>query len=175
MPTAPTPTRAAPAVFLSNVLKVVVIGILSYAPGHLVFQESRYRALIAGDMISTVATIMIDPPEGHMLTYMESLEKLAATPMSTLYPAHGPAAPDGAKIVARFIKHRRQRMATLKSALGSGPSTIAKLLPTVYWDVRAEMYPFAERSMVAGLQMLAEAGEAREIDGTWELITQPSN
>ena len=29
--------------------------------GHLVFQESRYGALIAGDMISTIATIMIWP------------------------------------------------------------------------------------------------------------------
>ena len=63
--------------------------------GHLAFRESRYGALMAGDMVSTVATIMIDPPEGHLATYMDSLERLSRVPMTTLYPAHGPAVPNG--------------------------------------------------------------------------------
>lgn len=140
--------------------------------GHLVFQESRYRALIAGDMISTVATIMIDPPEGHMQTYLDSLQKLAETPMTTLYPAHGPAVPDGKKIVTRFIKHRQQRVATLKSVLNEQPGSVEDLLPKVYWDVKEAMYPYAARSMLASLEMLVEAGEARESDGVWQLVAK---
>ncbi len=123
--------------------------------------------MIAGDMISTVATIMIDPPEGHMATYMHSLQRLLDTEMTTIYPSHGPAAPNGKRVVEKFIKHRRRRQSTLASALAAGPSTVEELLPTVYWDVKEAMYPYAERSLLAGLEMLVEQGKASEADGVW--------
>ena len=95
-----------------------------------------------------------------MRTYMESLDRLAEVPMRVLCPAHGPVAPDGNKLVRQFIKHRRQRQAALATALQDGPNTIEGLLPTVYWDVKEDMYQYAARSMLAGLQMLEEEGRA---------------
>lgn len=135
--------------------------------GHLCFRESRYGALIAGDMLSTVSTIVIDPPEGHMQTYLESLNRLAETPMTTLYPAHGPAYRDGPALVQRYIRHRRDRQQKVVDALRRGPATVEQLVPAVYDDVDARMYPWAERSLLAGLQMLQENGEAGETAGLW--------
>ncbi|MEE2886166.1 MAG: MBL fold metallo-hydrolase [Planctomycetota bacterium] len=138
--------------------------------GHLTFLDSRYRALIAGDMISTVATIMIDPPEGHLDTYMASLRRLRDLPMTTLYPSHGPATPNGRRIVEKFIKHREMRQSTLERVLREGPGTVEALLPAVYWDVEESMYPYAARSLCAGLEKLEEEGRATEEAGVWRAI-----
>lgn len=128
--------------------------------GHLCFRESRYGAVIAGDMISTVSTIMIDPPEGHLQTYLDSLEKLATRAPTTIYPAHGPAAKDGPRVLAKFLRHRAQREASLVEALAQGATTPDELVRIVYADTDERMWPFAMRSLEAGLEKLREEGRA---------------
>lgn len=135
--------------------------------GHLCFRESRYGAMLVGDMLSTVSTIIVDPPEGHLATYLHSLERLAQSPMTTLYPAHGPALRDGQRLVKQYVRHRRQRETSLVQALQQGSGTIDELLPKVYWDADPKLYRFAARSLLAGLQKLAEEGRAEERHGRW--------
>ena len=135
--------------------------------GHLCYRESRYGALVAGDMLSTVSTIVIDPPEGHMQTYLASLDRLLRVPMTTLYPAHGPAHPNGHALIQHFIKHRRDRQDRVVEALGKGPATVDQLVGSVYADVDEAMHPVAARSLLAGLQWLQETGAATEADGVW--------
>lgn len=138
--------------------------------GHLCFRESRYDAVIVGDMLSTVSTIVIDPPEGHLRTYLASLEKLLSVPMTTLYPAHGPAVRDGHKVVKQYLRHRAQREQKVLAALAEGPGSEADLLPKVYWDVDQRMLKIAARSLAAGLEKLAEDGAVtRGQDGRWRL------
>ncbi|MBL9078820.1 MAG: MBL fold metallo-hydrolase [Planctomycetes bacterium] len=135
--------------------------------GHLCFRESRYGTMLVGDMLSTVSTIIVDPPEGHLATYLKSLERLAEAPMTTLYPAHGPAMRDGQRLVKQYLRHRRQRETALRGALGTQTLTVDELLPKVYWDADPKLFPFAARSLLAGLQKLQEEGFAVERDGRW--------
>ncbi len=129
--------------------------------GHLCFRESRYGAIVAGDMISTISTIVIDPPEGHLQTYLDSLARLRDLEIGVAYPAHGPAVRQGRRVFDKFIRHRATREATLVRVLGeSEPKTAADLVPAVYDDTDPRMYGFAERSLVAGLEKLAEEGRA---------------
>ena len=137
--------------------------------GHLCFRESRYGAMLAGDMLSTVSTIIIDPPEGHLATYLKSLERLKSYPTSTLIPAHGPAVRDGHKLIQKFIRHRRQREERLLRALAERPGAVADLLPRVYGDAEVRLYSYAARSLQAGLEKLAEEGRAAEGAGEWRL------
>lgn len=128
-----------------------------HARGHLVFHESRYGATIVGDMISTVSTIVIDPPEGHMATYWQSLRKLLELPLTTLYPAHGPPALGGRRVVEQYLAHRKEREDKLVAAIGRGIGSESELLPVVYDDVTLPMIlPLAARSLVAGLEKLIE-------------------
>lgn len=138
--------------------------------GHLCFRESRYGAMLVGDMLSTISTIIVDPPEGHLATYLQSLERLAQSPMTTLYPAHGPAMRDGQRLVKQYLRHRRQRETKLVEVLGQGGGTVEELLPKVYWDADPRLYRFAARSLLAGLQKLQEEGRAIELDGTWRAV-----
>lgn len=138
--------------------------------GHLCFRESRYDAMIVGDMLSTISTIIIDPPEGHLATYLNSLARLEQFPITTLYPAHGPAVRNGQRLVQKYLRHRRQRETALLKILGEAPGTIDELLPKVYWDADKRLYPFAKRSLLAGLQKLQEEGRAHEQDSQWRLV-----
>ncbi len=135
--------------------------------GHLCFAENRYGAVLVGDMVSTISTIIVDPPEGHLATYLQSLERLLATPLATLYPAHGPAVRQGDRVVKQYLRHRRQRETTLSAVLQQGGGTADELLPKVYWDADPKLYRFAARSLLAGLQKLAEEGRARLDGGRW--------
>lgn len=139
--------------------------------GHLCFRESRYDAMLVGDMLSTISTIVIDPPEGHLQTYLTSLERLERERLTTLYPAHGPAVRDGQNLVRHYLRHRGQREQKLLTALDEGPCTEQELLPKVYWDVDRTLFPIAARSLAAGLAKLAEEGRARvDPTGRWHRV-----
>jgi glyoxylase-like metal-dependent hydrolase (beta-lactamase superfamily II) len=135
--------------------------------GHLCFVDGRYGAVIVGDMLSTVSTIIVDPPEGHLATYLRSLERLLATPLSTLYPAHGPAMRNGERLVKQYLRHRRQRETSLRKALQDGGGTVEELLTKVYWDTDPRLFPFAARSLLAGLHKLQEEGLAAVEGERW--------
>lgn len=138
--------------------------------GHLAFVESRYGAAVAGDLVSTLSTIVVDPPEGHMATYLASLARLAREASGVLYPAHGTAARDARAAVAAVLEHRRAREERLARALDEGARTEEELLARVYDDVADALRPLAARSLAAGLEKLAEDGRARRRAGVWEPV-----
>jgi len=137
--------------------------------GHLGFVDSRYRCAIVGDLASTLSTIVIDPPEGHMATYLASVARVRALGIGVLHPAHGPAHRDGVALLGELLEHRRARERKLVDALGAGPATEEALLARVYDDVADErLLPLAARSLAAGLEKLAEEGRARrDAEGRW--------
>lgn len=143
-----------------------------HAVDHICYLESRYQAAIAGDMLSTMSTIIIDPPEGHMRTYLRSLERLLEYPIKMLYPSHGPVHPDGGKLIRKFIKHRGEREQKLIDALSGASRTVEELLPRAYDDVAADSYPVAARSLLAGLIKLEEDGKCEHEGARWKLVTR---
>lgn len=134
-----------------------------HAAGHLCFQETRYGAIIAGDLISTVSTIVISPPEGRLATYLESLRFLESVAAGALYPAHGPAVRDGQSVVRYYLRHRKEREQKLLRALRRGPQTPHELVKQVYNDVGKEIWPLAEHSLRAGLIKLIEEGKCQQV------------
>ncbi len=55
--------------------------------------------------------------------------------------------------------------AVSSTSLGQGSATVEDLLPKVYWDADRSLFPFAARSLLAGLQKLVEEGRATESVG----------
>ncbi len=141
-----------------------------HAPGHLVLTESRYGALIAGDLVSTVSTIVIDPPEGNMAQYLDSLQRTAELlgENAVLHPSHGPVASDGRAVLQRYIEHRKLREDSLIAALRDGVSAEGDLVVRVYAGVDERLFPIAARSLRAGLEKLRDEGKAEETaSGEW--------
>jgi len=137
-----------------------------HAEGHLCFAVGD--AVIAGDMVAGLGTILIDPSEGDMAVYLASLEHLLARPQMTLLPAHGPAIPDGHGKLREYLAHRRLREARVCAALTDEPRTLDALVPEVYSDTPRALWGLAERSLLAHLIKLARETRAVDIgDGRW--------
>jgi ribonuclease/clavin/mitogillin len=137
-----------------------------HAEGHLCFAVGE--AVIAGDMVAGLGTILIDPSEGDMALYLASLERLLAEPPGALLPAHGPMIPDGPAKLREYLAHRRMREDRVVAALASGASfTLDALVPVVYADTPHALWPLAERSLRAHLAKLVAEGRARQVHDGW--------
>ncbi|MEO8699733.1 MAG: MBL fold metallo-hydrolase [Kofleriaceae bacterium] len=134
-----------------------------HAEGHLCFELGN--AIIAGDMVAGIGTILIDPSEGDMTLYLESLERLRARPQATLLPAHGPAITDGHAKLAEYLAHRRMREDRVYAALADTPRSTGELVTIAYSDTPKALWPLAERSLLAHLQKLVREGRAKNTDG----------
>jgi glyoxylase-like metal-dependent hydrolase (beta-lactamase superfamily II)/8-oxo-dGTP pyrophosphatase MutT (NUDIX family) len=139
-----------------------------HARGHLCFQGSRSGALVCGDMVSTLSTIVIDPPEGDMATYLAQLKRLHGLGPRTLYPAHGAPAPNGVAKLEEYLAHRREREGKVAAALTIG-GTLAEITARAYDDTPPAIHPVAERSCLASLEKLAAEGRAQRQGNRWLL------
>ncbi|MEL6183837.1 MAG: MBL fold metallo-hydrolase [Myxococcota bacterium] len=144
-----------------------------HAAGHLVLVDEREGSpelggrMIVGDMVAAVGTIIVDPDEGHMTTYLEQLRRLAAHPDGVLFPAHGPPIAAGRAKLEHYIAHRLAREAKVRAALEAhtGPATPQDLLPAAYADTPPAVWPLAERACLAHLDKLVEDGVAGRSGG----------
>lgn len=137
-----------------------------HAGGHLVFHDESTGALLAGDLVSTLSTIVIDPPEGDMGLYLRQLERMRALGARTLYPAHGAPAPAAAAKLDEYLAHRRMRTEKVAGALGRG-GTLAEVTQRAYDDTPPPLWPVAERSCLATLLMLEQEGRALRDGERW--------
>jgi ribonuclease/clavin/mitogillin len=141
-----------------------------HAPGHLCFLEEQSGALVAGDMVAGVGTILIEPSEGSMSAYLVSLARMKALAPRLLLPAHGPVITDPAAKLDEYVAHRLWRERRVLEALAQlGAATSTALVPVAYADVARAIFPLAERSLVAHLVKLVEDGRAERTGDVWQL------
>jgi ribonuclease/clavin/mitogillin len=143
-----------------------------HAPGHLCFVDAAAGAIVAGDMVASVGTIIVEPADsGDMRQYLESLHRLRREVdggATRLLPAHGPPIVDGGARLDFYVAHRLEREARVAAALGDAAATVEALVPPAYPDVPPALHPLAARSLLAHLYKLQYEGRARRHDdGRW--------
>lgn len=130
-----------------------------HARGHLSFYEERTGSLLTGDCILGMGTAVIAPPEGNMLDYLASLERMKALPrLTALLPAHGPAQAQVSQIIEYYLAHRQEREAKIIAALATEALSIPELVKMIYTDVPVSRHQFAELSVQAHLEKLETEG-----------------
>jgi glyoxylase-like metal-dependent hydrolase (beta-lactamase superfamily II)/8-oxo-dGTP pyrophosphatase MutT (NUDIX family) len=133
-----------------------------HAPGHLAFFEPRHGALIAGDLVSGLSTILVGFADGSMEDYLRSLRSLEALPVRTVLPAHGPPLP--AKSISATRAHREAREAAVAAALAASPRELSEIAREAYADTPDAPALLTEMQTRAHLVRLAEKGRARAED-----------
>jgi ribonuclease/clavin/mitogillin len=135
-----------------------------HARGHLCFHDERTGALISGDNIVGFGSVLIDPPEGNMLDYLASLERMRALPrLTVLFGGHGPAIANPYEKIDEYIAHRRQREELILAAVRHGALTPKEIVARVYTDVSPKAHAMAERAVLAHLEKLeADGSVARD-------------
>ncbi len=146
-----------PSSGLQHTLQVI------FTPGHaanhvcLVLEEDGL--LFSGDHILNGSTTVIDPPDGHMDAYLQSLDRLtsacAAHDIHFILPAHGFVLGDAAAAIARLKQHRLQREAKVMAAMQALPhGSHDDWVKLAYADVPERLWPVAKRSLLAHVERI---------------------
>lgn len=123
--------------------------------GHLCFYDERTGALLTGDNIVGLGSVLINPPEGNMRDYLASLERLGALPhLTVLFGGHGPPMGNPRAKIDEYIAHRMEREANILKALRAGDCSPAEIVKRVYTDVSPKAHALAERAVLAHLEKL---------------------
>ena len=140
-----------------------------HARGHLCFHDKRTGALISGDNIVGFGSVLIDPPEGNMRDYLNSLERMRALPnLSVLFGGHGPAIANPYQKIDEYIAHRVQREELILMAVREGASTPKEIVARAYIDVAPKAHAMAERAALAHLEKLeADGMVSQSSDGSY--------
>lgn len=135
-----------------------------HAPGHVVLRERRSGAMIVGDMVAGVGTILVEPIDGDMTLYLESLERMRRAGASMLLPAHGGVVADPDTWLAHYVAHRLAREAKIVDALGRiGLGDVDAIVPVAYADTPPMAWPLARLSTEAHLQKLEREGRVERL------------
>jgi len=130
-----------------------------HARGHLCFHEERTGTLISGDNILGLGSVLIDPPEGDMRQYLDSLARLRSLKnLSVIFGGHGPAIASPYYKIDEYISHRLERERNILAAVRQGATDPKEIVSRVYSDVSPNLYALAERSVHAHIQKLENDG-----------------
>jgi glyoxylase-like metal-dependent hydrolase (beta-lactamase superfamily II)/8-oxo-dGTP pyrophosphatase MutT (NUDIX family) len=142
-----------------------------HASNHVCYFLEETKMLFTGDHVMQGSTVVINPPDGDMRAYLDSLEALLAEDIAIIAPGHGYLIGAPHREVRRLIAHRLAREAKVKAALArSGLAPIEALLPLVYDDVPERMHRWAMRSLAAHLDKLVADGAVRAGRGGFALV-----
>ena len=182
MPPPPYPNQDqtfAPDQVVQNGDRLNVAGItlrVIHTPGHasnqVCYLWEAERLLFTGDHIMQGSTVVINPPDGHMATYLASLRLLQSEDIDYLAPGHGFLIADPALAVDRLLVHRQTRENKVFEALRrvNTPADLDTLVVEAYDDTPVSRHKVAVRSLAAHLQKLQEEGRVQEHNGLWSLI-----
>lgn len=138
-----------------------------HAPGHVCLFHRERGQLVAGDMVASQGTILVEPVDGDMAVYIAQLERLRALGAGTVLPAHGGPIVEADALFERYIRHRRMREARVLLALsrrGGRGATPSELVADVYDDTPQAAWGIAAMSLAAHLIKLEREGLARRAD-----------
>lgn len=140
-----------------------------HAPGHLCLLEERSRVLVCGDMVASIGTIIVEPTDGDMAQYLDSLRFMKRVAPSMLLPAHGLPIRDVQGLLDHYIAHRLQREAKVRAALEAhdGPASPMDLVPRAYDDAPKAVWPLAAMALEAHLIKLERDGVASRSPAGW--------
>lgn len=140
-------------------LQLQVMHTPGHAPGHLCFHDAQRGVLITGDNIIGFGSVLIDPADGNMRQYLNSLQRMRSLPnLSVLFGGHGPAVAAPYKKIDEYISHRLERERYILEAVRKGITDPKEIVAQVYTDVHPKAHAMAERAVLAHLAKLVEDG-----------------
>ena len=142
-----------------------------HASNHLCYLLEPTKMLFTGDHVMQGSTVVINPPDGDMRAYLQSLEKLLEEDIAIIAPGHGYLIGAPHRELRRLIAHRLAREEKVVNALVKiGPASIDELLPLVYDDVPVRIHRVAARSLTAHLDKLTADGAVRTAGERYALV-----
>ena len=136
-----------------------VIHTPGHAANHLCLVLLEDGLLFSGDHILNGSTTVVDPPDGDMTAYLDSLDRLSAAcqahGIDFILPAHGHVLGQAAGACAHLKAHRLRREAKIVAVMQALPEgSMDDWVARAYDDVPPRMWPVAKRSLLAHVQRI---------------------
>jgi endoribonuclease LACTB2 len=148
---------------------IVAVFTPGHAPDHLCYYLREERALFTGDVVLGAGTTVIPEDTGDLGQYMDSLRRLLALDLETIYPAHGPVIRNPKQKIREYLAHRELRERQILDALGAGPLDAMAIVKRIYTDVPEYLHRAAASSVRSHLKKLKNEGRVTQHDGRWSI------
>jgi glyoxylase-like metal-dependent hydrolase (beta-lactamase superfamily II) len=129
-----------------------------HTANHLAFALDEEETLFSGDHVMAWSTSIVAPPDGSMVAYMASIEKLRGADHRLYWPGHGGPVREPQRFLRGLVQHRRQREAAILNRLRAGDETISAMVPMIYQDLAPALHGAASLSVLAQLEDLVARG-----------------
>ena len=130
-----------------------------HAANHLCLVLIEDGLLFSGDHILNGSTTIVNPPDGAMTAYLDSLDNLSAAcdahGIDFILPAHGYVLGEPKTAIAQLKDHRLKREAKVLAVMQANPQgTLDDWVPLAYDDVHERIWPIAKRSLLAHVERI---------------------
>ncbi len=129
-----------------------------HTANHMAFAWKDRKILFVGDHVMGWSTSIVAPPDGSMIDYMASLEKLSHRDEQLYFSGHGPEIPDAPRFVRFLMRHRRAREASILHRLAKGEADIPTMVRAIYIGLDPRLSGAAGYSVLAHLEDLVARG-----------------
>lgn len=145
-----------------------------HTANHMAFAWPERKLMFIGDHVMGWSTSIVAPPDGSMVDYMASLEKLTHRDEQLYLSGHGAEIPEAARFVKFLMRHRKAREASILHRLAKGEADIPAIVRASYIGIDPRLIGAAGYSVLAHLEdlvareVVATDGDPT-IDGTYRL------
>ena len=144
-----------------------VIHTPGHAANHLCLVLLEDGILFSGDHILNGSTTVVDPPDGNMNAYLDSLDRLSEAcdehQIEFIAPAHGYVLGSAKAAIAGLKAHRLKREAKIIGVMQAQPDgSMDDWVALAYDDVDPRIWPVAKRSLLAHVERVRELALVRE-------------
>src|SRR5450432_2749744 len=129
-----------------------------HTANHMAFAWRDRKTLFVGDHVMGWSTSIVAPPDGSMIDYMASLDRLTARDEDLYFSGHGPEIPDAPRYVRFLIRHRQAREASILHRLSKGEADIPSMVRAIYIGIDPRLTGAAGYSVLAHLEDLVARG-----------------
>jgi glyoxylase-like metal-dependent hydrolase (beta-lactamase superfamily II) len=137
-----------------------------HAADHLCFEyflEDGRKILFSGDHVMSWSSSIVSPPDGDMLAYYRSLERLLGRDDCLYLSGHGPMLEEPRRLVTQLLAHRQRREASILAQLETQNWGVAQLAAKLYAKTDPFLKIAAQRNVLAHLLKLQAEGIAEEL------------
>ena len=129
-----------------------------HTANHMAFAWPERELTFIGDHVMGWSTSIVAPPDGSMVDYMASLERLTQRTEHLYFSGHGPEIPEAQKFVRFLMRHRKAREASILHRLGKGAADIPTIVRASYIGIDPRLMNAAGYSVLAHLEDLVARG-----------------
>jgi glyoxylase-like metal-dependent hydrolase (beta-lactamase superfamily II) len=145
-----------------------------HTANHMAFAWKDRGQMFIGDHVMGWSTSIVAPPDGSMVDYMASLDKLTQRDENLYFSGHGAEIPDAVRFVYFLSRHRKAREASILHRLAKGAADIPTIVRASYIGIDPRLMGAAGYSVLAHLEdFVGRNGVATDgdptIDGVYRL------